>query len=296
MTPPNDYYQVLGVLRDAEQVVITAAYRALASIYHPDRWKGDAAEANRRMAEINVAYGVIGDVEKRAEYDRQYQSSTSSMGADAESVDEAFDAAMDGLESRWQKAVSVLPDLADTRKRLAKTAHRLAFAFVVLMLETKKFQHRKEIANELERKFLENHFGKNPRIISFAKDLIEIGNRNAIRALNGYIDVLGEDIDPKLIIDRVKEEFSINFHKAKQKNSADIEKLKKDIVVHGYIDSTIKLIELSGLFVAQIGNGLFMPSKYSIYKKDSSGFASDDLVVDSLTPGALVEWAKSNLC
>lgn len=54
------YYQTLGVMQGAEQVVITAAYRALVSMYHPDKWKGDKAEANWRMAEINVGYEVLG--------------------------------------------------------------------------------------------------------------------------------------------------------------------------------------------------------------------------------------------
>jgi curved DNA-binding protein CbpA len=55
MNTDADYYAVLGVLPDAEQVVIVAAYRALASLYHPDRWKGDVAAATKRMAEMYLA-------------------------------------------------------------------------------------------------------------------------------------------------------------------------------------------------------------------------------------------------
>lgn len=69
MTTDKDYYRVLGVLDDAEDIVIKAAYRALAQRYHPDKWKGDAAEANRLMAEINEAYAVLSDTAKRAAYD-----------------------------------------------------------------------------------------------------------------------------------------------------------------------------------------------------------------------------------
>ncbi len=56
----NDLYVVLGILPDAEDVVIKAAYRALAQRYHPDRWVGDAAEAHQRMTRINEAYEVLG--------------------------------------------------------------------------------------------------------------------------------------------------------------------------------------------------------------------------------------------
>ena len=40
MTSDKDYYRILGVLDDAEDIVIKAAYRALAQRYHPDRWQG----------------------------------------------------------------------------------------------------------------------------------------------------------------------------------------------------------------------------------------------------------------
>jgi len=69
MNPDEDYYRVLGVLDDAEDVVIRAAYRALAQRYHPDKWQGDPAEVSRRMAEINAAYEVLSDSLKRRQYD-----------------------------------------------------------------------------------------------------------------------------------------------------------------------------------------------------------------------------------
>ena len=176
MSAPKNYYQVLGVMFDAEQIVITAAYRALASMYHPDKWSGDKAEATRRMSEINVAYGVIGDPTKRAAYDKEHKSGSGFMDDDAEQVDEAFDTAMDELEDRWNTAASVVPELVEIRKRLSKIAHRLAFAFVVTMLESKKFQQREAIAKELEKRFMEAHFGSDPKIIQFAKELIERGH------------------------------------------------------------------------------------------------------------------------
>ena len=65
MTSDKDYYRILGVLDDAEDIVIKAAYRALAQRYHPDRWQGDAGEATRRMAEINAAYAILSDTVTR---------------------------------------------------------------------------------------------------------------------------------------------------------------------------------------------------------------------------------------
>lgn len=65
----KDYYRILGVLDDADDVVIRAAYKALAQRYHPDKWTGSKDEANKRMSEINEAYGVLSDPIKRKQYD-----------------------------------------------------------------------------------------------------------------------------------------------------------------------------------------------------------------------------------
>lgn len=65
MTP--DYYAILGLSPTSEDVVIRAAYRALIRRYHPDG--NDSTAATDRTREINAAYAVLIDPEKRAEYD-----------------------------------------------------------------------------------------------------------------------------------------------------------------------------------------------------------------------------------
>jgi curved DNA-binding protein CbpA len=69
MDNPKNYYVLLGVLPTAEPIVIRAAYRALAMKYHPDKWTGDKATAERRMREINQAYETLSDEQSRARYD-----------------------------------------------------------------------------------------------------------------------------------------------------------------------------------------------------------------------------------
>ncbi|TEU09319.1 MAG: molecular chaperone DnaJ [Anaerolineales bacterium] len=64
----RDYYQVLGVARDAGKDAIRSAYRGLARRYHPDVNK--SADAEARFKEINEAYQVLSDDKKRALYDR----------------------------------------------------------------------------------------------------------------------------------------------------------------------------------------------------------------------------------
>jgi DnaJ-class molecular chaperone len=65
----TDYYAVLGVKRDAAEKEIRSAYRRLARKYHPDVNPGDKA-SEKRFKEINQAYEVLSDPEKRRKYDR----------------------------------------------------------------------------------------------------------------------------------------------------------------------------------------------------------------------------------
>jgi curved DNA-binding protein len=65
----KDYYQILGVSRNANADEIRKAYRKLAMQYHPDR-NPDDKQAEERFKEINEAYQVLNDPQKRAHYDR----------------------------------------------------------------------------------------------------------------------------------------------------------------------------------------------------------------------------------
>ncbi|MCA3633798.1 MAG: molecular chaperone DnaJ [Methylobacterium sp.] len=65
----RDYYEVLGVAKNADEPALKSAFRKLAMQYHPDKNPGDA-EAERRFKEINEAYQVLSDGQKRAAYDR----------------------------------------------------------------------------------------------------------------------------------------------------------------------------------------------------------------------------------
>tara|TARA_B100000886_G_C20260036_1_gene422494 strand:+ start:162 stop:485 length:324 start_codon:yes stop_codon:yes gene_type:complete len=100
----KNYYQILGVATSAEHEVITAAYKALAKLYHPD--VNSSKDAEQRMAEINEAYDVLSDTKRRDEYDQKFNSSTSfspRSNSEAEGL-------ADVLAEDWGVLVSVFED------------------------------------------------------------------------------------------------------------------------------------------------------------------------------------------
>ena len=69
MADKRDFYEVLGVDRNADDAALKRAYRKLAKKYHPDSHPGDKA-AEEKFKEASEAYAILSDPDKRRQYDQ----------------------------------------------------------------------------------------------------------------------------------------------------------------------------------------------------------------------------------
>ena len=195
-----DYYGILGVLPDADGVVIQAAHRVLAQKYRPERFKGDRKEAEARLREIEEAFQVLSDPAKRKEYDQRcaaIDEGVPEYGDDLHAED-PMDAP--GWRTDWDLACRFYPALRDTEAQFRAISAPLAFTFCATLLETKRFPDAERIAREMEQAYLGKYFGADPEILDFAKQLIVAGNAEAVRLLSRALKVLGSSTPAGVII------------------------------------------------------------------------------------------------
>ena len=79
----RDYYEVLGVDKNADDAALKKAYRALAKKYHPDMNPGDKV-AEQKFKEATDAYNILSDPEKRKLYDQYGHAAFDGTGAESE--------------------------------------------------------------------------------------------------------------------------------------------------------------------------------------------------------------------
>ena len=142
MSAKRDYYDVLGVSRNADEAQIKKAYRKLAKKYHPDTNAGNA-EAEQKFKEVTEAYDVLGDKEKRKLYDQfGHAAFDQTAGAGAGMADRAADsggptvqadraAAIRNIILRaaiWMTSSEIFSEICSITEPAAQAVHRGAAA------------------------------------------------------------------------------------------------------------------------------------------------------------------------
>ena len=187
-TSQKDFYRILGVTDNAEMAVVKAAYKALMMIYHPDRYDGDREEAIKKTKEINEAYTVLIDPDKR----RHYTKSQFGFKASYEQVTEpeqtnTSSEKSNDLESGWLIAVELVEGLDELYQNLNILSKDLSFSFKQEILQSKQFSDAKSIAEQLETEFIEKFFGKNQDIQNFSRWLLSNEKRDAAKEINKIV-------------------------------------------------------------------------------------------------------------
>ncbi len=203
----KDYYAILGILSSADEAIIKAVYRALAKKWHPDTFAGDKLLAERKLKEINEAYGVLSNTSSRADYDARRNASAGQQ-REYEEPDAEERAPFEAeLASDWSFVLEYYPVVEKMRKDLALFSNVLALTFQVRLLETKAFAQAGRVKQDLLEQFLRMYFGSTPAIQDFAARLIRAGNKAAAKELNRLIRVSGSPTpgDAERIILRLSE-------------------------------------------------------------------------------------------
>jgi curved DNA-binding protein CbpA len=212
MSSTIDYYHILGVTPSADLAVIKAVYKALALKFHPDRNKESPDVAAKRMSEINEAYSVLSDEQKRAAYDKSRRGSSEQDQFDDEDQDfsRQFSDVEKQIEADWALAKKYYPDLDVLVSTLAKVSSSLILPFKLTLLEKQDFSNRNKIAEAMLNAYMTSYFGKNPEIIKFAESLLRQGRRDAARELNKVVTLFGKDINAATVISTIKSEYKLN--------------------------------------------------------------------------------------
>ncbi len=199
----KNYYHILGLSFESvpEKQLINAAYKALVKLYHPDVYKGDKKSLNRKISEINEAFEILNDENKKKVYDmklRKYQSEKSFEYTDEEFEDkDIFDNKL--INEDWEIALLVYPELDRFKKNLSKYSQKLGLQFQFYLLETKEFYKLESIKNKFINAFLERKFGTSHEIKSISRVLIENGYRKNAIYLNKLIKVLGSKSEKRIL-------------------------------------------------------------------------------------------------
>lgn len=201
----KDYYRTLGVLDDAEDIIIRAAYKALAQRYHPDKWKGDPQEANKRMSDINEAYDVLSDSAKRKKYDEEYfryrarDESTEEDESEANFISEE--------DENWQMAIDFYPIILREFNELKKISDILANTYKTNLINSQDFKQSTKIKYKYEKEYLSRFYGDNNEIKEFAKKLLLNNHKKAAIKVNKIVRLMGDSVDFIQLYKKIIQEF-----------------------------------------------------------------------------------------
>lgn len=187
------YYDVLGVAPDTPDVVIKAAFRALAKEYHPDG-SNAAPDSAEKFIEIQAAYAVLSKPQARREYDAELEAVLAAPGPPSAAVE------LNGSlpTAPWRPVAPGKLDIERICARLALYSEPLAQSFYAAYLRGECADSPQRFAEEMEANFFREYFGQDPDMQSLARLLLLGGRTGAAFTLNqlmaGQTDPAGKNL------------------------------------------------------------------------------------------------------
>ena len=160
------------------------------------------------------------------------------------------------------------------------------------LLDSKSFAQREELADSLEEAFLQRYFGTNESILDYARELISYEKRDAAKALNRLIDVMGSNVEPGLLISRIEDDFDIRsvreIHVTELLRKERLNVLVKR-VHSGYYEEARQLAAMLGYKTELVGWGILSDQEIHVTRPDKS----QEVFKNSTL---FIEWAQKELC
>ena len=199
----KNYYHILGLSFESnpENSLIDAAYKALVKLYHPDIYKGNNRDLKRKITELNEAYEILSNANKKKKYDEQlsffhkknsYDFSDLHL-EDTEKFNDKF------FNNDWEIATIVYPELEEKIYKLNLYSKKLTLQFQFYLLETKKFHKNSDIMNRFINAFIEKKFGSSRLINKLSRFLIENKKKKEALYLNKLVKVVGSKSEKKIV-------------------------------------------------------------------------------------------------
>jgi curved DNA-binding protein CbpA len=177
------YYDVLGVAADTPDVVIKAAFRALAKEYHPDGPSVEPGDTDR-FIEIQTAYAVLSKPQSRSEYDAELRE-TLQLPVHVQDDEPAPGNALSPMQ--WQPASQSAAEIERLCARLGLYSESLAQSFHEAYLRGECGDEPARFAAEMEKSFFREYFGEDNDVQTLARLLLLGSRTGAALTLNQLV-------------------------------------------------------------------------------------------------------------